>query len=157
MSAYNAAAALGLASAYVNGACSIVLALSCLAAGTTALRGGSEAESSTTASAVVTKVDLPVVTVTFTYNGKEYTVNALTTRTLLLNDTVEVSIPNDNPNLAQLNPPEVSRSTLGWGMLGCGVLLIAAAVFFIRYATDSRNFAAAAGALTFFRAVFGLL
>ena len=165
---YNVSAALGLASAYVNGVLSIVLAILCLVLGVASLRkGDGGVEDGEIVQATVTKVsatcesETPTmspcdVTVTFALRGKDYsaTFRASRLQTYAVGAKVDVRVAVSDPTKVT---EAIPWNMLGWLELACAVLLVAAAIAFIRFARDSKNFAAATGALTFFQSLFGLL
>ncbi|NBS69142.1 DUF3592 domain-containing protein [bacterium] len=150
---YNASAAFGVASAYVNAAISVILAVLCVSAGATFIR--SPSGKGDVVQATITRAspgcgegqDGPCdITVTYEYGGKTYTDDIQSLFHYETGDVIPVRVSAEHPNEAALDLP---RKTMGWALLICAVLTFVLAHSLVSFVSDSKNLAAATGAFTF--------
>jgi hypothetical protein len=160
--AYNISAAVGRVSTYVTAVLTTIIAIICVFMGTKLIRAGEP-----TGIVVQGKVTAVTpgcaelfgkactVTATYSIEGKEYTsVFPSMTVSYAVGDLVPIRIANlQYPEQAEENFP---KRTVGWVLLVAAVLGVCITVSLYNFASESKNFAAGAGILTFIQALLGL-
>lgn len=159
---YNVSAAVGRVSTYVTAVLTAVLAILCVIMGTAMARSGEPTGIVVEGKviAVTPGCNEPfgracTLTVSYTVDGKEYTsVFPSMTQSYAVGDLISVRVKDQQyPERAEENFP---KRTLGFVMLGAAVVAVCITVSLYQFASDSSNFAAGAGILTFLQALVGL-
>ena len=154
---YNVSAAFGMAAAYVHAIIAVLLALLCVSVGSGLVR--TPDPKGTLVQAAVTHVTSGckelgrpcTVTVSYSVDGTKYTSTfASELMTYTVGEVVSVRVAPDNPQIIE---QELPRRALGWTMIVCAALTIALATGLVHFASDSKNFASAAGAFVFLKAL----
>jgi hypothetical protein len=160
--AYNVSAAVGRVSTYVTAVLTVILAILCTLMGTALISSG--APTGVVVDGKVTAITpgcnegygkACTVTVGYTLDGKEYT-SAFPSMLMsyAVGDIIQVRIADQQvPEKAEENFP---KRTVGWMMLCFAVVGVCITVTLYQFASDSSNFAAGAGLLTFLQALTGL-
>lgn len=157
MKLYNVTAAFGMAAAYVHAIIAVLIALLCVSVGSSLVRTPDPEGSIVQASVKhVTdgckEIGRPcTVTVSYSVEGQSYTSTfASDIMTYTVGEVVPIRVSPDNPQTVQ---QELPRRAIGWTMIACAALTIALALGLVNFASDSKNFASAAGAFVFLKAL----
>ena len=155
---YNAAAAVGQVAVYITAVLTVLLAIFCVLAGSSLVRTPEPtglvvqgSVTSVTAGCTTPEIGRPcTVTASYTYNATAYQSTFPSMRQYAVGDIVGVRILDEaDPTKVE---EEFPKRAAGWGLIASAVISICVATGLAQFASDSRNFAAGAGFLTFLQA-----
>lgn len=160
--AYNVSVAVGRVSTYVTAVLTVILAILCTFMGTALITSGPA--TGVVVDGKVTAVTpgcqdegfgkACTVTASYALDGKEYTSVFPSMITYSVGDIIRVRIADQqSPEKGEENFP---KRSFGWLMLCFAVVGVCITVTLYQFASNSSNFAAGAGFLTFLNALAGI-